>query len=86
MSRTPSETPLPGMEILVTRKYITDPEAPDKQERKKTIEAEMVMEGLEYMVANFLSPHCHWIRDARMWSILHRDQEVRSWTDYILGT
>ena len=43
------------------------------------------MEGLEYMVAYFLPHHRHWMRDFRTWSMLLRDQEVRSWTVYTLG-
>ena len=44
------------------------------------------MEGLEYMVAHFLHYHCNWMMDVRMWSMLRSNQEVRSWTDYIIGT
>ena len=60
--------------------------APDGQEHDNTIAAAMAMECLEYMVAHFLPRHRHWMKDVRTWSMLLRDQEVRSWTVYILGT
>ena len=56
------------------------------QEHDNTIAVDMAMEGLEYMVAHFLPLHHHWMRDVRTWRRLLRDQEVRSWTVYILGT
>ena len=54
------------------------------QEHDNTIAADMAMEGLEYMVAHFLPRHRHCMRDVMKWRMLLRDQEVRSWTVYIL--
>ena len=53
--------------------------APDGQEHDNTIAAAMAMECLEYMVAHFLPRHRHWMRYVRTWSVLLRNQEVRSW-------
>ena len=55
------------------------------QERNKTIALAMVTEGLEDMEAYFLPLHCHWKRDRRTRSMLHRGQDLKSRMDYILG-
>ena len=38
------------------------------------------------MAAHFLPRRRRWCQDGRTWSILRQGREVRSWTDYILGT
>ena len=44
------------------------------------------MEVLEDMLAHFLPRGRPWCRDGRMWSMIREGREVRSRTDYILGT
>ena len=46
----------------------------------------METEGNEDMSAHFLPSRRSWFRDGRMWSMIREGREVRSWTDYILGT
>ena len=58
---------------------------PDGDELYETIVALMDMEGMEDMSEYFLPRHLPWTRYVRMWSMIHRGQEVRSHTDYILG-
>ena len=46
----------------------------------------MATYGLEDMESNFLPHHLLWKMDVQTWSMICHDQEVWSWTYYILGT
>ena len=60
--------------------------APKGDRRGEDIAADLATEGLEDMSAHFLLRRRPWFRDGRTWSILHKGREVRSRTDYTLGT
>ena len=59
---------------------------PEGDRRAEDIATTLAMEGLEDMAKHFLPWESRWCRDKRMWGILRKLREVRSWTDYILGT
>ena len=59
---------------------------PEGDRREEDIAAKMATEGLEDMSAHFLPRQRPWCRDGRTWSMLQKGREVRSRTDYILGT
>ena len=46
----------------------------------------MAKEGLEYMSSHFLPHHKPWLKGGRAWAMHWGSQEMRSWTDYIMGT
>ena len=47
---------------------------------------ELATAGLEDMARHFLLREKRWCRDRRTWGMLRKVREVRSPTDYILGT
>ena len=59
---------------------------PEGDRRGEDIVAELATEGLEDMSVHFLPQRLPWCRHNRTWSMLRKGREVRSWTDYILGT
>ena len=59
---------------------------PEGDQREEDMAATMTMEGLEDMLGQFLLQRRPWCWDGRTWSMLQKGREVRSRTDYILGT
>ena len=59
---------------------------PEGDRRGEDIAAAMATEGLEDMSEHFLPRRCPWFRDGRTWSMIREGRELRSRTDYILGT
>ena len=55
-------------------------------QRGEDIAAALVTEGLEDMSAHILLYQSSWCRDGKTWSMIQAGREVRSRTDYILGT
>ena len=72
-------------ELLIAVDFNTDLESLDRNKCNKAIVASMSMVRLEDMMEHFLSPKLLWMRDGYTWSMLCCFQEVRSWTDFILG-
>ena len=75
-----------GAELLVAGDFNVDIAAPEGDRRAEDIAAELATAGLEDMARHFLPREKRWCRDQRTWGILRKVQEVRSRTDYILGT
>ena len=59
---------------------------PEGDRREEDIAATLATEGLEDMAEHFLPRRRRWCRDRRTWSMLRQGRELRSRTDYILGT
>ena len=77
---------LRGAELLVTRDFNTKVSEPERDQRGGVIEATLATEGLEDILVHFLPRRRSWFWDRRMWSMIWAGKEVRSRTDYILGT
>ena len=60
--------------------------APEGDRIAEDIEATIATERHEDMAQQFLPRVIRWCRDRRTWGMLHNGREVRSRTDYILGT
>ena len=60
--------------------------APEGDQRGKAIATTIATEGLEDMAPHFLLRQRHWCWDRRTWGMLRKVREVRSRTEYILGT
>ena len=60
--------------------------SPDGHEHDEAMYLVLSMKVLEYMESYFLPCQLPWKSYGRTWIMLHRGQEVRSWTDYILVT
>ena len=54
--------------------------------RAEDIATELATAGLEDMARHFLIWEKRWCQDRRTWEMLRKGREVRSQTDYILGT
>ena len=74
-----------GSDLLVVGYLNIYLAAPEGHDQDKTIAAAMVKYGLEDMVEHFLHHHRLWMRDVRMWIMLHIRHKVISQTDYILS-
>ena len=72
-----------GAEILVAGDFNVNLSEPEGDRRGEDIAAAMATEGLEDMSEHLLPRRRSWCRDRRTWSMI---REVRSQTDYILGT
>ena len=59
---------------------------PEGYRRVEEISAALTTAGLEDISEHFLPRRCPWCRDGRMWSMVWAGRDVRSRTDYILGT
>ena len=59
---------------------------PEGDRRGEDIVAALSTEGLEDMLVHFLPLRRSWCRDRRTWIVIRMGREVRSRTDYILGT
>ena len=75
-----------GAELLVADNCNIDIAAPEGDQRTEEIAMELATAGLEDMARHFLPWEKRWCRDRRTWGMLSKGQEVRSRTDYILGT
>ena len=74
------------VELLVVGDMNVKLVEPEGERREEDIAATLATEGLEEMAAHFLPQRRRWCRDGRTWSMLRKEREVRSRTDYILGT
>ena len=75
-----------GSELLVAVDFNTNLEDPEGYRRGEDIAAALATDGLEDMSAHFLPQRSPWCRDGRTWSMIREGREVRSRTEYILGT
>ena len=75
-----------GAELLVAGNMNINLEEPEGDRREEDIVATLATEVLEDMAAHLLPRRRRWSRDGRMWSMLQKGRDVRSLTDYILGT
>ena len=75
-----------GAELLVEGDFNINLSEPEGDRRGEDIAVALATEGLEDMSEHFLPRRRSWCRDGRMWSIIWEGREVRSCTDYILGT
>ena len=75
-----------GAELMVAGDLNTNLAALEGDRREEDIPATIAPEGLEDMAQHFLPRERRWCRDRRTWGVLLNGREVRSRTDYILGT
>ena len=75
-----------GAELLVAGYFNTKFSEPERDQRGEEIAETLATEGIDDMSAHFLPRRRSWLWDRRMWSMIWAGREVRSWTDYILGT
>ena len=77
-----------GAKLLVTGdfNFNVNLSEPEGDRRGEDIAAAMATEVLEDMSSQFLTRRRLWCRDGRTWSMTGEGREVRSRTDYILGT
>ena len=73
-------------ELLVAGDFNADLATPEGDSRAEAIETSLATEGLEDMARHFLPRECRWCRGRRTWGMIQKKREVRSPTDYILGT
>ena len=73
-------------ELLVAGDMNANLADPEGDRREEDIAATMATEGLEDMSAHFHQRWCSWFQYGRTWRMLRNGREVRSQTDYILGT
>ena len=75
-----------GAELLVAGYSNVKLSEPEGDRRGEDIAAAMATEGIKDISAHFLLHQRSWCRDGRIWSMIRLGREVRSRTDYILGT
>ena len=75
-----------GADLLVAGDLNINIAAPEGDLREEDIATTIAKEGLEDMAPHFLPRQRRWCRDRRTWGMLRKGREVRSQTDYILGT
>ena len=75
-----------GAELLVAGDLNANLTGPEGDRRAEDIAATIATEGLKDMAQHFLWQERRWCRDRRTWGMLWNGREVRSRTDYILGT
>ena len=75
-----------GADLLVAGDLNINIAAPEGDLREEDIATTIATEGLEDMAPHFLPRQRRWCRDRRTWGMLRKGREVRSQTDYILGT
>ena len=73
-------------ELLVAGDFNVNLATPEGYRRAEDIATTLATEGLEDMAKHFLLRESRWCRDWRTWGMLRKGREVRSRTDYILGT
>ena len=59
---------------------------PEGDRRAEDIAMSLATEALEDMEKHLLPQESRWCQDQRTWGLLRKGREVRSRTDYILGT
>ena len=75
-----------GAELLVAGDFNVNLLEPEGDRKGEYITAAMATEGLEDMSVHFFPRRGSWCRYGRTWSMIREGREVRSRTDYILGT
>ena len=75
-----------GAEMMVAGDLNANLAKPEGYRRAEDIVATIATEGLEDTTKHFLPQESRWCRDRRTWGMLRTGREVRSRTDYILGT
>ena len=75
-----------GADLMVAGDMNANLAEPEGNRRGEDIAEAFATEGLEGMSAHFLPRRRPWCRDMRTWSMIREGREVRSRTDYILGT
>ena len=75
-----------GAELLVAGEFNANLSKPEGDRREEDIATTLAIERLEDMAKHFLPLESRWCRDRRTWGMLRKGREVRSRTDYILGT
>ena len=75
-----------GTALVVARGLNTDLEDAENDRRGTKIVAAMTAAGVEDMTAHFLPRRRRWGRERRTWSMVREGKDVRSRTDYRLGT
>ena len=75
-----------GAELLVTGDFSVYLASPEGYRRAEEIATSLATEGLEDMARHFLPWESRWCRDRRTWGMIRKGREVRSRTEYILGT
>ena len=75
-----------GAKLLVAGDLNANLADPEGDRRGEHIAAALATEGLDDMLAHFLPRRRPWCWDRRTWSMIREGREVRSRTDYILGT
>ena len=74
------------MELLVAEEFNADLAQPEGERREEDITADLTEEILEDMLAHFLPQWRSWYHDGRTCRMVRLGRELRSRTDYILGT
>ena len=75
-----------GGALLVAGDFNTNLSAPKRWTRDEEIAVAMDTAGLENMSENFLPRKKLWLKESRTWCIHRGGWEVRSQTNYIMGT
>ena len=75
-----------GAELLIAGDLNINFAAEEGDQREENIAAPFTTEGLEGMAPHFLPQQRRWCWDRRTWGMLRKGMEMRSRTDYILGT
>ena len=75
-----------GAELLTAGDFNANLAELEGDPRGEDIALALATEGLEDMLAHFLLQRRSWHRDGRTWSMIMEGRDVRSRTDYILGT
>ena len=75
-----------GAELLVKGDFNANLPELEGDRKGEDIAAALATEGLDDMSAHFLPRRGSWCREERTWIKIREGGEVRSQTDYILGT
>ena len=75
-----------GEELLMAGGLNINLAYPEGDRREEDIATKIATEGLEDMAPHFLPRQRQWCQYRRTWGLLWKGREVRSQTDYILGT
>ena len=75
-----------GTELIVAEDLNVDLERTGRRGQDEEIAAAVSTGGVEDLLVHFLQRQIAWNRDWRMWAMVRQGREVRTWTDYILGS
>ena len=75
-----------GAEVMVAGDFNEDIAEPEGDQQAEDIATDIATAGLEDMAWHFVPQEKRWYRDRRTWGMRRKGKEVRSRTDYILGT